>query len=57
MVWLSQNIGTIIVCLLLVGIISAITVSLVKKKRRGDSSCGCGCSGCPMSDSCNKERQ
>ena len=25
MVWLSQNIGTIIVCLLLIGIISAIT--------------------------------
>ena len=57
MVWLSQNIGTIIVCLLLIGIISAITVSLVKKKRRGGSSCGCGCSGCTMSDFCNKGRQ
>ncbi|MBP3480746.1 MAG: FeoB-associated Cys-rich membrane protein [Clostridia bacterium] len=53
MAWISQNIGTIIVCLLLFGIIAAITVSLIKKKRRGESSCGC--SGCPMSDSCGKK--
>lgn len=31
MAWISQNIGTIIVCLLLFGIIAAITVSLIRK--------------------------
>lgn len=55
--WISENIGTIIICAVLVAIVAAIIVSMVKKKRRGQSMvCNCGnCKACPMSGSCHKE--
>lgn len=55
--WLTQNIGTIIVCAVLLAIVTAIIVSMVKKKKQGKSMvCNCGsCKSCPMSGSCHKQ--
>ncbi len=55
--WLSQNIGTIIVCAALIAIVTAIIVNMVKKKKQGKSMvCSCGnCKACPMSGSCHKQ--
>ena len=55
--WIADNIGTIIVCAVLIAIVSAIIISMVRKKRKGKSMvCNCGsCSGCPMSGSCHKQ--
>ena len=53
--WLGENIATIVICLVLIGVVAAIIVSMVRKKRKGKSlSCGCGCANCPMSGKCKQ---
>lgn len=54
--WILGNMATIIICAVLIGIVVAIIVSMVKNKRRGKSSCGCGCANCPMSGSCHQDK-
>ncbi len=53
---LFDNAATIIVAALVILLVSCIVISLVREKKRGGSSCGCGCSGCPMSGSCHENR-
>ena len=52
--WLSQNLGTIVVLLIVASILTGIIIKMVKDKRKGNSSCGCGCSSCAMRDKCHK---
>ena len=54
--WIVSNIWTIIICAVLIAIVTAIIVSMVKKKKQGKSMvCNCGnCKSCPMSGSCHK---
>ena len=52
--WLSANIGTILITAALVLITAAIIYKTVKDKKKGRSSCGCGCEHCAMKDACNK---
>ncbi|MBK6090044.1 FeoB-associated Cys-rich membrane protein [Ruminococcus difficilis] len=54
--WISENIGTIFVCAVLIAIVTAIIVSMVRKKKQGKSVvCNCGnCKTCAMSGSCHK---
>ena len=51
--WISANIGTIIICAVLVLIVAAIIFKLVRDKRKGKSSCGCTCAHCAMSGTCH----
>lgn len=53
MLWITQNLATIIICAVLAVVTVLIVVHLVKQKKRGVPSCDCGCSGCPMSGSCH----
>ena len=55
--WISNNIGTIIICAVLAAVVAAIIVSMIKKKKAGKSVvCSCGrCNGCAMSGSCHKK--
>ena len=55
--WIVSNIWTIIICAALIAIVTAIIVSMVKKKKQGKSMvCNCGsCKCCPMSGSCHKQ--
>jgi len=53
--FLTQNLGTIIVCGILLFIVYAIIAQQIKNKRNGKTSCGCGCSSCAMSDICHKK--
>ena len=55
--WIVSNIWTIIICAVLIAIVTAIIVSMVKKKKQGKSMvCSCGnCKSCPMSGSCHKQ--
>lgn len=55
--WLSQNLATIIICLMITAVVTAIIIKKVKDKKQGKSSCGCGCSGCPMSSVCGKKSE
>ena len=51
----TANIGTIAVLLILAAILTPIAVNVVKNKKKGVSSCGCGCSTCPYSGKCHAE--
>jgi len=51
--WLKENIATIIIGLVLAIVVASIIYSFVKKKKKGVSSCGCSCGGCPMASKCH----
>ncbi|MCR5593009.1 MAG: FeoB-associated Cys-rich membrane protein [Saccharofermentans sp.] len=53
--WIINNSGTIIVSVILIVIVSLAVRSLIKKKIKGESTCGCGCSNCPASGTCHKK--
>ncbi len=54
--WITANIGTILVGLLLLVAVVLITLKLIKDKRKGRSSCGCGCADCALRGKCGKGR-
>ena len=51
--WIGANLGTILICLVLLAIVTFIIVYLVRQKKQGKSSCGCSCGSCPMGGSCH----
>lgn len=55
--WLSENIATILICVLLIAIAAAIIAGLIRNKKKGISSCGCGCANCPMSGKCHQNKE
>ncbi len=53
MMWITANIGTVAVLVLLVVIVGFAVASIVNDRKKGKS-CGCGCEHCAMSKSCHK---
>lgn len=51
--WLIENISTIIVAAALLAVVAAVVGSMVRNKKKGKSSCGCGCKNCAMSGTCH----
>ena len=43
--WLSENLGTILVCAVLVLVVGLVIRKIIRDKRSGKS-CDCGCGGC-----------
>ena len=54
--FIKNNIGSIVVLVIVVALLAFLTVSIIRSKRRG-SSCSCGCSGCPMSARCSMKKE
>lgn len=54
--WIISNIWTIVISAALLGIVAAIIISMIKKKRSGKSvTCHCGnCQNCAMHGSCHQ---
>lgn len=50
--WIAENIGTIIICLVLILIVALIIVKLIKDKKKGKTTCGNNCAHCAMAGSC-----
>ena len=50
---IRDNLGTIVISLLLATAVILIILKMVRDKRKGKSSCGCGCEGCAMRNSCH----
>lgn len=44
--FITENIGTIIVFLIVVAVVAAVVAKLVKDKKRGKAICGGDCSKC-----------
>ena len=55
--FISENIGSILVLLLVVAVIGALLFGFIRNKKKGVSSCSCGCSDCPMGKSCQQEKK
>lgn len=56
--WLSQNLATILITLLLVAIVAAIIIGMVRKSKKIKSSCSGGCATCPYSScGCNNHKR
>lgn len=54
--WISENIATIIICVILLAIVAAVIGKMVRDKKKGKSSCGCGCANCAMNGSCHSKK-
>ena len=54
--WFLENIATILICAVLIAVVAAIIVSMVRDRKKGKSSCGCGCANCPISGSCHSKK-
>ncbi len=55
LIWLMENMATIIISAVLVFVVAAIIVNMIRGKRKGKSSCGCGCAGCAMNGACHPQ--
>lgn len=50
--WIMGNMATIIISAVLLLVVSAVIAGMVRGKRKGKSSCGCGCASCPAGSCC-----
>ncbi len=44
--WIGANLSTILISIVLIAIVTFISLSLIRQKRQGKSSCGGNCSHC-----------
>ncbi|MBQ3968344.1 MAG: FeoB-associated Cys-rich membrane protein [Lachnospiraceae bacterium] len=54
--WISENIGTIFISLLLILMVTGIIRTLIKDKKQGRSSCGGNCAHCKMCAACHSRQ-
>ena len=54
--FLAANLSTILISIVLLAIVVLISRHLVREKKRGQSSCGCGCADCAMHGSCHSAK-
>ena len=53
--WLSENLPTVIVCIILAAIITLVIIKMIKDRKKGKSSCGMNCSNCSLNSQCAKK--
>ena len=53
--WIANNYGTIIIAVILAAVIALVIVFMVKDKKKGKTSCGCGCANCAMAGTCHSK--
>lgn len=53
--FLAEIWGTLLVGVILAAVVALIIVKLRRNKKKGQTSCGCGCSNCPSADMCHKK--
>lgn len=51
-----MSIGTIIITLVLVGIVTLVIVGMVRDRKKGKASCCGGCAHCAMAGMCHKTK-
>ena len=54
--WISANIGTILICLVLLVLVGLVVRYLIHQKKQGKSSCGCNCAHCAMHGTCHSHK-
>ncbi len=51
--WFVNNLGTVLVVLVLAAVVFAIVRGLIRNRKKGKSSCGCNCAHCAMAGTCH----
>lgn len=51
--FLVNNASTIIVGAAVAALLAFVIIKMVKDKKKGKSSCGCSCAGCPSAGACH----
>ncbi|MBQ8825401.1 MAG: FeoB-associated Cys-rich membrane protein [Ruminococcus sp.] len=54
--WISQNLATIIISVIVIAVVATIIIKMMRDKKNGKTSCGCGCDNCPSSSMCHKSK-
>ncbi len=49
---IATNIPTVLIALVIAAAFAAVVVRGIIRRKKGESGCGCGCSGCPHSAVC-----
>lgn len=52
-----MSVGTIIITLVLVGIVTLVIVGMVRDRKKGKASCCGGCAHCAMAGMCHKAKE
>ena len=52
--WLTDNLGTIIVSVILLAAVAAVICTMIRDRKKGKSSCSCGCAHCGC-EACRKK--
>ena len=55
--WFAANLGTSLISLVLLVIVSLIVVYLLRQKKAGKSSCGANCAHCAMHGQCHEHQK
>ena len=54
--WISANLGTLIVCAVLLALVGWVIAGMIRRRRKGKTSCGCSCGSCPMHGTCHPKK-
>ncbi len=54
--FISNNLPSIIVGAVILGVFVAVVIKLVRDKKNHKSSCSCGCAGCPNAGICHQDK-
>ena len=55
--WIVDNAANIIVIMIVAAVVLLVIRSMIKDKKAGKSSCGCGCSNCAMAGKCHSHNK
>lgn len=51
--WLTENLSTLLISLVLLAVILSISLYLIRQRKAGKSSCGGSCAHCAMHGRCH----
>lgn len=52
---MNPNLPTIIALILTVAVLGGVIAMMVIRRKKGKTSCSCGCGGCAMRDVCHSQ--
>lgn len=55
--FLKENISTIVIGLIIFAIAVGVIAKMIRDKKNGKTTCGCGCENCPSADICHVKRK
>ena len=52
--WLAENLGTILISIVLIVLVAMIIQTMIRDKKMGKSTCGGSCASCKMCAACRQ---